>query len=118
LAESTPAPRTAQDLLLAIRKFKSAPDELTAFIRRIPTATYRGVIKSNLDGTILHAFAVALKGSAEEDAEWCKVCLEGLVEVDRFGIMYSMLPKGDKDAIRGVKETLRLGEKGQLKLVR
>lgn len=81
---------------------------LCAYIKAIPVDQYPGILKSNLETSILDAFLTVLHMQFLPDAIWCTRCLQGLAQVERFSMCMRLLPKASKEAWTHVVTVLDL----------
>lgn len=103
---SPPAPATA---------------EAIKYVQSIPTSSYKDVFKSDLDAGIMKEIlavlsAVQQSGDPQDNVagktaeEWCLECLKALRTIDRFVVVYTMLPVAVRKGFAAVKGGLTLND--------
>lgn len=105
-AASLPAPRAASELKAACRKLQGQPSELAAYIASLPPASYRKVLKSELDSEILGAFATALQQRQASEPAWCRAALQALQGVDRYKMTSTMAPTVTREALAALQQAV------------
>jgi hypothetical protein len=127
-----PCPKTAHDFMQALRMLRMDASQaggisaVVPYVQSIPPGSFRDVFKSNLDGKILREFVEVLSFVTDgahardesDDDMWCVACLKGLVAVERFAVVYAMLPSAVRAQFAALKSKLVLTDADALVLAK